>query len=316
MQIQRTSLTTISPRTLEELLKRQSGTFYNASRELRKPLGIYNVTLANIWESFKDVLDELDQVLDQQAFRQGPSQQWDKTLMRRQEYLISQLMRYFDDCFSLLSCFYPITQPTPEEDKKDLMKQPSIRAAMVAARPYRYHIGNMMNHIKHQQGMLRGVVSFNDNVAIPGYFVEHMNQSEVLEPHPMVHPLYKGHNTSFSFFRDLRFNFWIVYVVAEYVADAITQISPLTQYDMVKADSDNEVAQIANRIAMLPKWVFQDESVQSFPHIKIDTRDGITHLTLEYPSQRIILPAFSGPSQVVVVWTGDGTTRSFGLPYR
>src|SRR5262245_11035881 len=127
MKIQRTSLTSTNPRVLEELLVRKSISFHNEPRGFRKPLGIYNVSLANISGSLEDVLDELDHVLNDQTFRQiPPTVEWDKVLMRRQEYFVRQLMRYFDDCLSLLSCFYPKIHTKTEEDKKYVMKQQAV----------------------------------------------------------------------------------------------------------------------------------------------------------------------------------------------
>jgi len=142
MIIRRSSVTTCSPRTREELLKRKDNSFHNAARELRHPLGIYNMSLINIWDTFYEVLNELDRVIENGAFRNNPPEdEWDKNLLRRQEDLISRVMRHFDDCLNILCCFYPVTpNKSREEDSNLVMKQPEIKTAM-----------NRVRHV-HPQG--------------------------------------------------------------------------------------------------------------------------------------------------------------------
>lgn len=316
MQIQRTSLTTISPRALEELLNRWSVPFSNAPRRLRQPLGIYNLSLADIWESFREVLDELDVVIKRQAFRQSPPVRWDKTLMRRQEDLISHLMRHFDDCLNILCCFYPWrTGVSMEQNRDAVLKESPVVIAWEDIKPFRAHIANTMNHLKHEQGRLRGVVAFNPQSVIPGYFVEHINEHEVLEPDPKVHVPYRGESTAFSFVRDLRYKFWIVYAVSEYIAKAIVDIAPPTPNVFLPVGTDDEILEIARRISSLPKLTFKDEARSSFPEIEVTSIGDVTQLTLEFPSQRTILPALSGKYTISTGWVADGVTRSFKPPY-
>ncbi|MBX3062312.1 MAG: hypothetical protein KF726_05015 [Anaerolineae bacterium] len=319
MRIERTSATTISPRTLETLLHRRSLTFYNAERGFRQPLGIYNLSLSRILESFREVLDELDNVLKLKEFELEPPIQWAKKLVRRQEDLVDALMRHFDDCFNLLRCFYPLTHQKLEEDEKQVKRLPDVRAVMDTIKPYRDHISNIMNHMKHHQGALRGVVIFNEKMAIPGYFVErvaydHSIQEEVIEPHPSVHPPFRGQATAFSFFRDLRYKFWLLYAVSEDLADVIEKISSPTP-SVIQIVEDTHVIEIAERISKMPLWIYEDEALQDFPYVGIARGTEVTILLLEYPSQRTILPARQGADKVLTGWLGDGTTRSFKPPY-
>jgi len=317
MIIQRTSKTTISPRTREELLTRKTDKFHNAVRELRHPLGIYNLSLMNIWETFEEVLDELDSVLEKQAFRNNPPDgTWDKKLMRRQEDLIARMMRHFDDCLSLICCFYPLTpNKSREEDRELVMKKPEVKQAMKKVKTYCDHIANMMNHMKHYQGVLRGIVLFNDDISILGYYVERINQTGIIEPHPDIHPQFKGRHTAFSFNRDLRYKFWIVYAVSEIVADAIQQIYPKS--DTVQEDSnlEKQVFRIAKRLEQLPNYQFNDEVYKDVPRISVEENEETTHLILEYPSQTTILPSPFGNLQIALAWVEDGITNQMQMLY-
>jgi len=315
MQIQRSSKTTISPRGLEELINRMSWTFYNIPRNLRQPVEIYNLSLSMLWESFEEVLDELDKALVAAEFRQNPPTAWGHSLIRRQEYLLYRMMQHFDDCRSILTCFFPQKKTKPDSDRDDILKQPVLQPTIGAIKPYRDHIANIVNHMKHNQGMLRGVVAFNDNVVVLGYFVEYVDQNEALTPHPNVHKLFNKRNTAFSFYRDLRYIFWIIYDVSEHLADAIIKISSPTPNVFSDTPVDENVISIARRIEALPRTLFEDELHADFPYVGVEETKGIVALTLEYPSSRTILPALSGNFKVLANWSGDGVTRKFAPPY-
>jgi hypothetical protein len=321
MMIERHATTTLKPRVFEELLKRQHREYFNTQWYLRKPLGIYNVSLANVLESFREVLNELEIVLEKQVFREmPPKESWDKTLVRRQEDLISRLMRHFDDCFNMLCCFFPRPNASPDIKKlrkaqEKVKREPHIKTAWDAVSEYRSHIASVMNHIKHHQGMLRGVVIFNDHAEIPGYFVEYVNQDEAIEPHPDVHQAFKGQATAFSFYRDLRYKLWLVYAVGEDIADAVSQIEPTTVSDDSDLGDESGIVDIVSRIAALPTRVFENEENMPFPHIAVSNENDVTKIQLEFPSRRTILLPLVKPFQVSAIWTGDGVTRSVRPPY-
>jgi hypothetical protein len=322
MIIKRDTTTTLLPRVYEELLKRQHRTYYNEHWELRKPIGIYNVTFNAILESFREVLDELDIVSEKQEFRKIPSAGigWDTTLIRRQEDLNTRLMRYFDDCANLLYCFFPRMHvgmgSELDKDQKAVRKNPHIQAAWLAAKDYRTHIADIENHMKHYQGVLRGVVLFNEVSFIPGYFVEHINQQETIEPHPAIHKdLDNGMSTAFSFYRDLRYKLWLVYAVGQIVADAITQIEPtVTSYTDNRGNSE-EIIKVFRRIAALPITLYQDEIAMNYPHIAVIEMHGVSTLYMEYPGKRMIPVPPKGPYKVAMSMVGDGITKSFAPPY-
>lgn len=316
MKIVRTSATTICPSVREELLKRKEDTFYNLQRELRHPLGIYNLSLMNIWATFEEVLDELDNVLNEQIFRNNPPDvTWGNVLLRRQEDLISRLMRHFDDCLSILCCFYPVTSNKSREKDRDIvMKKSDVKVVMNAVKLYRDHIANIMNHIKHYQGMIRGVVVFNDNTAIVSYYIEHINKNGIIEPHPDVHPQFRGMHTAFSFNRNLRFLFWMVYAVSDLVSDVIRIIHPKNASINELGNLESQTLRIAKRLEGLPKYLFNDENAMDFPEISAVENNNLTRLILEYPSITI-LPTLHGRQQVLLGWVGDGITKSYQLPY-
>lgn len=320
--IERSTATTVSPRAKEELLKRLKCEYYNAEWELRPPLGIYNLSLSHIWRSFEDVLDELDKVQSEKKFRvETSAEDWGATLVLRQEDLISRLMRHFDDYRSVLTCFFhrsknkdgsplPLLKALNKVRKKD-----KIKSAETGIREWRKHIATMMNHIKHYQGVLRSIVMFNEHISIPGYFVEHVSATGVIEPHTSVHPKHKGLYTAFSFNRDLRYLFWTVYVVSEALANAINELEPQETNSLeVDSAADEHVILIAKRISRLPKYLFRDETEKDFPEITVSETNNGTLLRLEYPSDKAILLGLS-EYNVKFAYVGDGVSKRFVIPY-
>lgn len=320
MIIERDSTTTLQPRVLEVLRQRQHREYYNAQWQLRKPIGVYNVSMRNVWESFKEVLDELNIVLNQERFRDPSSGLWERTLIRRQEDLISRLLRYFDDCFNMLCAFFPRTTTGRDlkalkKDQKTIGRDSRIQEAWSAVTEYRTHVANVMNHIKHHQGLLRCIVAFNDTTVIPGYFVEYVNANEVLTPHPDVHRTFRGQATAFSFYRDLRYKLWLVYAVGEQVADAVCQLEPTTTPYPDKPMDETYIFDIVSRIAALPSRVFRDEEGLDFPYVGVSEKDGVRKIYLEFPSKRTILVPLPENYRIRVAWVGDEVSNQFGLPY-
>ncbi len=305
MRITRSTNSSIQPRAYETLAFRRDANYFHQQRTLRHPLGIYGRSLNDIWEGFESVLDELERILVSKPFREIPPViGWDIELTLRQEKLMRDLMRHFDDCRNLILCLY-------EQDWKQVQKIPIVANALQLTQPYRDHIATIENHIKHCQGSLRGLALFNDTIAIPGYFVEHVDTTGAIGTHPDVHPTYQGMHTAFSFFRDLRFNFWLVFAVSEIIADVVWQVQPQPTNSEVDTTSDALLLQLATRIASLPKWMFKDEATKPFPEIRADN----SFVILEYPSNNTELPSLSGTYSVALSFRGDGVSTIFQLPY-
>jgi hypothetical protein len=169
--------------------------------------------------------------------------------------------------------------------------------------------------MKHNQGSLRGLALFNDTIAIPGYFVEHVDTNGAIVTHPDVHPIFQGMHTAFSFFRDVRFNFWLVFAVSEIIADVVEQVLPQPTNNQVDTAADNLLLQLATRITRLPKWVYRDEETKPFPEIQVEDSFGVSSVVLEYPSNKTILPGLSGTYSVALSFRGDGVSTTFQLPY-
>ena len=76
--------------------------------KLRHPLGIYNLSLGEVFFEFREVLDELE-VFESNAphIRQKIAEDWGDKLLSKQRQLLYAIMEHMDDCRNILKSFFP-----------------------------------------------------------------------------------------------------------------------------------------------------------------------------------------------------------------
>lgn len=316
-KIIRRASNTIRPRAFEVLLNRFNEATYHTQWGLRKPVGIYNLSFNNIIISFGEVLEELRKITIKKVVETDLIESdLTKTLMRRQEYLISLIMRHFDDCLSVLCCLYNYDDnKSRDKNRKRVINKPHVKTAMNKCDIYRQHIANIMNHIKHQQGLLNGTVLLDDHSKIIGYFVEFVDVDEIRKPHPDVHEEYKGMSTAFSFNRHLRYLIWLIYDVSEFVADAVEAIMPQTSSEIPDSGDEEYIINIIKEISLLPTKLFLDEVHMNFPNIRFISGEEERSIILTSSSQDVVLIPPTGSLKYATNWQSDGVTKRLQPPY-
>jgi hypothetical protein len=281
---------------------------YYTVYERRHPLAIYNVSCATVLDNFNKVIAELHQLMVVRPFLDTSKIDWDTALLTSQKDLLYALMEYLEDCENILACFFP-----SEEIRNKDIRAKSYRSAV---KEYRDHIGKIVNHLKHEQGRLRPIIFFNDELVLPGYFIEGPVAENFLGP---VEKIHSGGNTAFSFARDLRYNFFHFYAVAKHLSNTIGSIISAGQTsDLPKNETpDKRVLEIASNISRLPLVFYPDEVSKPVPNVTVvQDSESDTTITLAYPDKETRIDGASKGMKIVVSYRGDGVTPSFRLPYR
>ncbi len=314
MIIKRDSQTGFEPEALELLKHSIDVPIYNIDHGKRPPAGIYAISLSDVWTSLKAVLDELDTVQIGTNYRNSSAKEliFDDRLMQSQQELLSAINRHFDDCNSILRCFYP-----PSIDENALRKKDPVRYFNSNISWYRKDlIAPLYNYYKHHQGRFRSIFIFTQDYGIPGYFAESVDSNGAIGPNLKIHKPFKGSPTAFSFFRDLRLHVYGIYAVSHFLAGGVSQIANIPMPTSALGACGQGPLPILERIASLPFRFFSDELHKAVPSIKIaDLTSESKELTLSFPDKNSFPLSLPNVFQVSVRYKGDGVSRSFKAPY-
>jgi len=280
---------------------------YYLDHELRHPLAIFNISYSTVIEKFHGVVGALYQAAIEKPFLDPSKYTWDNQLLANQKDLLYALMEYYEDCENILACFiHPNEKRSENQQFKQFKKN---------TKEYRDHIGKVVNTIKHRQGRLRSIVILNDQIAMPGYYIEGPLAENTIGPDQVVHPGGKG---AFSFARDLRYHFFNFYGVAEFLAKAIKNIIG-TSYTpgSNKTERPNlHILELAKGIAEIPLAFYPDEIVKPVPTVVVGFKDDEHNILLTYPNERIHPLPKTSHLKILVSYKGDGVTKSFRFPYK
>ena len=274
---------------------------YHDKHKSRHPLAIYNVSSSTVLGNFKKTIDELYQVLAKKDFTYANRSNWDNDLLALQKELLYSMMEYLDDCDNILLCFFPSKKLRNGSDVNKRYKK--------ATKKYRDFIGKTVNYLKHNQGRLRSIVFYNDEVVLPGYFVEGPIGDNFIGAAEVVHA--KG-NTAFSFYRDLRYQFVHFYLVGMFLGNAIKEIITLDGAIEESFVIDDIAIEIASLISKLPLFFYTDEKVMPIPNIK---KNQSYFFQVIYPDDSVEIQTVLPKMKIRASSQGDGVTRSFRPPY-
>ena len=129
---------------------------------------------------------------------------WVAPLLDAQEHFLYSLEEHFDDCYSILDCFFP--------DRSIRKKNAQVKLFTKRLKPYSDLVGALVNKMKHRNARLRGIILSRGNQIVPGYFLEGVHPDGALGPDLHIHKS-PGGLTAFSFFRDLRLHFVELFIL-------------------------------------------------------------------------------------------------------
>jgi hypothetical protein len=295
--------TGLEPGAVATLLSVADQPSFHTENGFRPAIGIYNLSMYQVWKRFPPVLDALKFVLGAKPYLDTDDNTWLEPLLTHHEALLYSLMEHIEDCQNIVRGYFP------KSDKKASKK--AVETFTRCIHEYRNYVAPIVNGIKHNQLRLHAVVYYSDNAAVVGYFVLGPDEKGALGPAAAVHGT---GGEAYSFAWDLRFHFAQVYLVAHHLTNAICAIRDCGSTTTYSDQPTNaQILTIAERISHLPQWVFPNELGAAFPNVATATTEDGTTLTIEYPatrSDRITL----GRGRIRCDILGDGVSKVFNFP--
>lgn len=312
MRIQRKSIDVggLLPSVVAALAGLPNEASRHAELGLRTPRGAYNASLQRIASGFEAVLAARAKMLATRSWTKDKTT-WNRDLVPAQEHLLYVLFEHTEHCRNILRCFAPVNA--------DFGKLKVTKEFDKVTAPYRKHIGGIVNKMKHGQRRVAAMVMHDDNVAVPGYFIESLGylgprKLPVMQPDSDIHP---RSDTAFSLHRDLRYNLWAVYAMSEHLVEAISSMELPAKAGPPQTDADlgSRLFVIADRVASLPPVFYPDEVRQAVPAVWVSDSPGVLEVAVEFPSKRFQPRRPTVPARLTVSWSGDGATDTFKYPY-
>lgn len=165
-------------------------------------------------------------------------------------------------------------------------------------------VGNQVNKIKHNQSTVR-LLNFSSNTSlIVGYFIEGVDSTGTIAPHPAVHP---GARSAYSLNRVLRYLVGLIIFISRSLATELRSHGDFKKESFLEGVAPFD--DIIERISRLPRDVFPDEDGSHIPSIKLDDR----RLLIEYPSKSKWNQAELGQFHLVSQY--DPLSPNIALPY-
>jgi hypothetical protein len=263
---------------------------------LRHPLGTYNVSVATVVDAATQVLNELektfplvgepaaDRVLESDGLRHATRQ----LLLTNGEHI--------DACEKVLKCYFASDGNKYAKVTRDLRANLSW---------YGRHVLTQANHLKHRHSQVRTLCLYNDQLAVPSYFVESSIGSEAVGPDPKVHG---PNNSAFSYSRQLQ----IFLCGLFYVSRTLSTILSSTTASRASASGSETrgLSGLIERISSFPSTLLPDEYGE--PRAEVHCSQG--HYVLSYSEGKPKKPPYQ-LVQFKTTFGGDGVTRSFQVPY-
>ena len=308
---------------------------HHSEHGLRHPIGIYSLSFGRVVQAFKGVLDENEKIYQAQIDDNGRCNFETIALLRAQQELLDALMAHIDDCYQILKALYPVSRngaKKPAHFAHAWLSQanhPTVERFKDQITPYRETFASIDNKMKHEHGRLRSIVMCHPallNVPllrIAGYFVEGVDDQQVLGPDQKIH---EG-KYAISFHHDLRHHFVHLSIVGHLLAQALVDVIQIEylpsfkpqQYVSVSPPEIDELKNIAKRIAGLPFLFYMNEVTKPVPSVdlRVSNEDVelILHEKLAFKTLTSLQSSILNPYQIELQYGGDGVSRSWKLPY-
>jgi hypothetical protein len=284
--------------------------FHHEAHRVRHPLGIYNVSLVQVFERFETVIRQHDEIVKTRPFTNkddcvSGAPPWLREFLTGYQQLLYALAEHVEDCYTILETCLP---------PGALKKHPARKAYLDATDEYRDHVGRVVNHIKHQHGRLRLVLGYDDTSCTLSYFVDGIRADGFLGPAYEVH---SDGPTHFNVAVDLRFHFAHLYVLAHHLSRAIEAILGEGTDVGQQADRQIEAAvRIAEAIQQLPITLNTLHEAASASYVQLRRVGQAVTILIKHPEALVLeaLDETTLSSSRIYIET-DGVTRRFAFPH-
>ncbi len=307
----------LKPKIEQVLTQIENRFLFHQNYDLKHPLALFNTSFNKIEESLQDFFKIYDRItFDQLRQTQGGDIPVREIIKLYRVYLYS-LREYLDDCYHIAKSFI-----APDKNHKDdrnqynwLLKNaqiPAVQNFLNATNDYKRFLDEIVNALKHNNAILNGIIFFDEAAKefYLGYYVANV-VNERYEPVQLIHADYQGEHTAFSFGRDVRFNMYYIFAVAEELLKMIINLGIQPAVSSKSLPTNEKRETLFKNIMELPRTFFPDEYQKPVPSVSISD-DKL--LKLECPSMLSLKP-LPRPHSVMLYHSPDGKTRSFALLY-
>jgi hypothetical protein len=308
---------TLGPLALNYLAGIPQQYVFFRQQQLRHPASIYSLSLDELSRAFVSVVECY--VKDTERLRVQPKDGFElKSLLSAQEHLLHRLQEHLDSCFLILKTLIdPATtksQSAYAEQYVTESKLPGAKAFIQATADYKVSL-RILNKLKHNLGRLRGFGIYVIGGVRLGYFLEEPDGVGALGPSPELHP----DRGAFSFARDLKWRFFLVYSLSENLVNAVNRsLMGLHQFRIERTaplpPPNDEWHRLVTSVSKIERAIFPKEQDRSVATVLLSPNE--RELSIKFPEHiRIADPALRGHIRAVASTVVDGFSREFKVPF-
>lgn len=286
---------------------------YNTEHNLRKPLGIYNISSTRVFKAFNNVLD----ILESKAFKYIE-------LTDHYRELLMSIMSFIDDSYHLMKCLFPVSSVDKHcifADKWMEKVEPQIiKQYKSDINDYRDLIAKIVNKTKHNHALFSNIKISTNIGTIYGYCIMGVDGTETVLPDEEIHKPVGKMSTGFSYNRDIRYHIINFYFVSNLIVKAMRSLlnkiyGQVININSAECSNNEEIWNLFTRINGMRHLYFPDEYNKLMPQIELNQDE--KSIRLRYPSTKSYLNKlfrYNG-YKVEYITSGDGVTKSFKMPY-
>src|SRR3989338_11594601 len=277
----------LKPRIEQVLTQIEDRFLFHQEYELKHPLAMFNTSFNKIEESLQDFFKIYSRItFEQLRETQGGDVPVREIIKFYRSHLYS-LREYLDGCYHIAKSFIALDKRHKDDRNQYnwLLKNAQVSAVqgfLKATDDYKRFLDQIVNALKHNNAIINGIIFFDEEAKefYLGYYVANV-VSERYEPVQAIHADYNGEHTAFSFGRDVRFNMYNAFAIAEELLNMIKNLSIQVVIPSKSLPISEKKETLFKGIMDLPRTFFPDEYEKPIPSIAI-TSDRL--LKLEYPS--------------------------------
>ncbi len=306
---------TLGPNALNYLSILPEQCVFFRQQQLRHPASLYSLSLQGVATAFENVLKEYDDGTNRYRIRPDTDPFDLKSLLAAQDRLLRCLQDHLADCFLILKTLVDPanTRATTifAEEYMVQSKLPGVKAFIQSIADYKISL-RIANKLKHSQGRLRGVGIYVWDGVNLGYFLEEPNSDGSIGPSSDLHPS-RG---AFSFARDLKWRFFLVYSLSKNLVTAIERaFIGLHGASLIKRKTSpsDYWDRLSSRMSEIPWAIFPKEANTSAATIRLS--QDRQELVMKFPDHIRLARCFPRIINTITSTEADGFSTTFNVPF-
>jgi hypothetical protein len=249
------------PNVQKCLPKVEEERLFHKQHGLKHPAAIFNTSYGKVIGAVKDFLDSYDDFVGA-GFGEDNKGNQATPLLKNYRQFLYVTREYLDDCLHVVKAFIEPNASMREERNQyqwlKLNAQEIISDFFENIADYKRYIDTSVNELKHNNGILGSIVFYSERSpdVCAGYFIANVT-NECYEPVEKIHPLFHDSRTGFSFRRDLTYNLYNLYFIAEEVQKLLEEKLKFdfSKYESAIQEAPKETKDFFIRV-MDELWIF------------------------------------------------------------